>query len=394
MNIPNRWIRLRSIRPHSNSNNSVRARDGIEDLKDNVRRLRPNVKIIPVALFFTTIVCGLVRLTTMVSSRAMIPRNNNPKCALLFFGLVKEFEHHVYPSIVKNILYPNPHCDVFLHTYNITSTPVNKRNLETNQSPLNVSEALLLTSRDRIAFETEESFNAKRMDVMERTRKNYHRGWGGCCLSHDNMIKQWNSIQGVWDLMRKHEIQQLMPAASQPLKAKARGTKNDPSIEDAHYYDQIGLFRSDVLYTNPINIFDAKAAAPNFARNGGHNDRLFYGNYEFAKIWASQRFDFIDTFEQTYMKRYDVDFKSEKERILFKDGYHSETFVKLLLDHYKVPVTLKDICVWRIRSGSRVQVSDCRDMKEFNTLSGIDKYLPEREKKGGRLPAVFVQLAK
>lgn len=321
---------------------------------------------------------------------AKLERNpSQQKCALLFFGLVKAFEHHVYPSVVENILNINPQCDVYLHTYNITSIPVNKRNSETNMAPLNISEALVLTSRDRIIFETEESFHDKRDDIINRTRVNYHHGWGDCCLSHDNMIKQWSSIQGVWDLMRQHEIQfitaaeKTMATQEKAIPTSNKGEKDhDDQNTNKHYYGQIGLFRSDVMYTNPIDIFDANAATANFARHGGYNDRLFYGKYEYAKIWASQRFDFIDTFEKKYMTKLRF----------FKDGYHSETFVKRLMDHHKVPVRLKDICTWRIRSGPKVQVSDCRDLKEFSTFDRIDKYVPKQYVKGGRTPNIFLEL--
>eukprot|EP00978_Attheya_sp_CCMP212_P025137 scaffold80429_cov66-Attheya_sp.AAC.2 len=128
-----------------------------------------------------------------------------------------------------------------------------------------------------------DSFYQKRIGVLERTRKMYHRGWGECCGSHDNMIKQWNSIQGVWDLMQHYAYKQ----------------KNGPGGSDSeNYYEQVGLFRSDIYYTRPIEIFDSKAAVPSFALHLGYKDRLFYGSYENARIWASnKRFDFMHDFE-------------------------------------------------------------------------------------------------
>mmetsp|Transcript_21567 Transcript_21567/g.31813 ORF Transcript_21567/g.31813 Transcript_21567/m.31813 type:complete len:375 (-) Transcript_21567:2-1126(-) len=300
----------------------------------------------------------------------------NKKCALLFFGLVKEFEQYVYPSIQANILVTNPHCDVYLHTYNMTSIPVNNRSQEQHETTLNISEALILTSPDRIVFESMDSFHEKRDEVIQRTRHNYHRGWGDCCTSHDNMIKQWNSINVVWDLMHQHEARLLTQQQQQQNQQESDEEKTHRSIDkamDGNYYEQIGLFRSDVIYTKPIDIFNAKAAVPNFANHRGYNDRLFYGKYEYAKIWASRRFDFVDTFEQKHM----VKISDSEKRKSLKNGYHSETFVKRLMDHYRVPIRKRDICVWRMRSGPRIRVLDCADMKEFSTIPGITKYLPK-----------------
>ena len=67
-------------------------------------------------------------------------------------------------------------------------------------------------------------------------------------------------------------------------------THRDTAV-DGNNYDQIRAFRSDEIYTKPIGIFDAKTTDPNVANHCGYNDRLFYGNYEYANIWASLRLD-------------------------------------------------------------------------------------------------------
>jgi len=296
--------------------------------------------------------------STSTSTTSTITTARTKKCALLFFGLVQEFEDYVYPSIEENILTPNPQCDVYLHTYNITSIPVNKRSQETGiQKPLNVSEALVLTTPDRIVFEDMDSFHEKRDEFITRTRKNHHKKWGKCCTSHDNMIKQWNSIHGVWDLMRQHEVRLL------------QGNENEK------YYDQIGLFRSDAIYTEPIHIYDDDAISPSFGQYNGYNDRLFYGKYKYAKIWASKRFHFATTFEETYMEHESVRKGKGKKRK--QQGYHSESYLKHLMDHYRVPMKTKDICVWRVRSGPRIRIEDCIQMENFSHVSDIMWYVPE-----------------
>ena len=292
-------------------------------------------------------------------------KHANKKCALLFFGLIKEsFTSISLPSIQKNILSINPQCDIYLHTYNMTHVPINKRNTEYHTHALNISEASLLTSN--AVFEEMESFYKHHQEILERTRKNYHQSWGECCESHDNMIKQWNSIEGVWDIMH---------AAEQKVNEKTNNAERKRTR-----YDQVGLFRSDVFYTRPIDIFDSQGALPNFAHHRGYNDRLFYGSYDNAKIWASKRFAFVDIFEKRYMKSIDYqqwDAWSKIRKVfggMYKDGYHSETFVKRLLNHYGVEVDLRDHCVWRVRSGQRLLANDCDGMQGFSTFKDVRMY--------------------
>eukprot|EP00593_Proboscia_inermis_P005841 CAMPEP_0171300502 /NCGR_PEP_ID=MMETSP0816-20121228/9312_1 /TAXON_ID=420281 /ORGANISM="Proboscia inermis, Strain CCAP1064/1" /LENGTH=198 /DNA_ID=CAMNT_0011777029 /DNA_START=182 /DNA_END=775 /DNA_ORIENTATION=+ len=193
------------------------------------------------------------------------------------------------------------------------------------------------------------------------------------------MIKQWNSIKGVWDLMRQNEVRLLM---EQRLNIPA-GENDNNDYSQRHYYDQVGLFRSDVFYTKHIDIFDANAALPNFHHFTGYNDRLFYGKYDYAKLWAN-RFDFVDIFDKKYMFHFKKKQMFQGNKMIFptkhpslmKLGYHSERFVKKLLNHYNVTVELKNICVWRVRSGPRFIVNDCKEMKKFSTLKAVSEHLP------------------
>jgi hypothetical protein len=280
---------------------------------------------------------------------ALSQDRQDTKCALLFFGLVKDFQELALPSIQKNIIVPNPHCDIFLHTYNITVTRISRRNLETPYE-VKIDEAYLLT--DNVTMDTDLTFENEHHKFLRRTRRLYHREWGVCCRSHDNMIKQWHSIKRVWDLMVDHERMVL-------------GQGND--VKSPGDYKHIGLFRSDVYYTSPINIFDSNATLPNFASYKGYNDRFFYGQRQHAAVWAD-RFSFAQTFERKYMVSSITRGK--------KRGYHSETFLYHLMNHFNVPVVPKNICAWRIRAGSRLSVEDCtRDAKWFAN-EDIPKYLP------------------
>jgi hypothetical protein len=298
--------------------------------------------------------------TTSSTSRSI---NDTEPCALLFFGLVKEFKSTIFPSIDTSILELNRHCDVYLHTYNLTHMPINNRSSESEPVLLDVSEALLLTSdTDHVMFEPISSFHKQRDGILNHTKLNFHRqSWGDCCTSHENMIKQWHSIQQVWNLMKKNERQILMNVMNH--------TEKTIDSQHLHYYKQVGLFRTDVYYPSPIHIFDSNAAIANFSHYYGFNDRMFYGNYKYAEIWASKRFEFVRIFESKYIVKTNRTLTTDEWLALGKkmDGYHSETFLKHLLDHYEVPIEKKDKCVMRVRSGPRIKVGDCVELTQFNS---------------------------
>eukprot|EP00555_Chaetoceros_dichaeta_P002003 CAMPEP_0198248984 /NCGR_PEP_ID=MMETSP1447-20131203/625_1 /TAXON_ID=420782 /ORGANISM="Chaetoceros dichaeta, Strain CCMP1751" /LENGTH=202 /DNA_ID=CAMNT_0043933505 /DNA_START=72 /DNA_END=677 /DNA_ORIENTATION=- len=194
-------------------------------------------------------------------------------CALLFFGLAKQFEEKALPSIREYILGPNPTCDVYAHTYKkgfISSA----RNGELNET-LRTDEVYLLPNAT-VMRETEDAFlqNHNLTYYHQFFPQSHTAGWE-FPTSMDNMLKQWYSIKRVWSLMREP-------------------------------YSQVGLFRLDVHYTNPINISDSAAAVPNWGHsdiyyrnpintfaaampNWGHsssiNDRMFYGRYDNARVW-------------------------------------------------------------------------------------------------------------
>lgn len=291
---------------------------------------------------------------------------DHPRCALLFFGLVVEFKSLVYPSIQRHILDQNPHCDVFLHTYNISTLPFNAKNGGTREGVLlDVSQATKLTSEEGHAqFESMDSFFQRRQRALNRTRANFHNGtWGDCCISHDNMIKQWHSIKAVWDLMEAHAHKEQTK-----MSGGTTSSSTTPTPQEEPYYKNVGFFRLDVYYLTPIDISNSTAVIPDFA-NYPKNDRLFYGNYAFAEIWAN-RFRFIPTFEKKYMRK--------QSRL---NGLHSETIVHYLLEHHEIPYEESpDICFLRVRSGpSRVKLDDCRESSsgKFDNWDKIQKLAPE-----------------
>jgi hypothetical protein len=139
----------------------------------------------------------------------------------------------------------------------------------------------------------------------------------------DNMIKQWHSIEQVWNLMQNYS--------------------------DVHNksYAQVALFRPDVLYRNPIDIFDGPAFMPHFGWPA--NDRMFAGTYDNAKIWATQRFASLD--------------KALRDGFL-KKGLHSESYIaEVILQQMSDQVERRTICFQRVRATGIVHRDDCWDRR-------------------------------
>ena len=276
-------------------------------------------------------------------------RGIESNCALLFFGLIKKISELVLPSIRKNVVEVNPFCDIFIHTYNFTKLPLNVRNNETNSDiEFKVDDVYQLTRN--VLIDDMKSFFKKKRKYVSTVKKYGYLGWGACCLSSENMIKQWHSIESVWNLM-------------------------DITRTSLHQYKHVGLFRSDVYYANPINISTSKAALPAFSSWYGVNDRLFYGYYDYAKIWATRRFDFVEPFIKYFLKtnhswdnlihlvERNGSFNERSISNYLRDGgrqgFHSETFLAKMLLNYSVPFETKPICVWRVRAEGVLLRSDC-----------------------------------
>eukprot|EP00277_Geminigera_cryophila_P046843 CAMPEP_0173074050 /NCGR_PEP_ID=MMETSP1102-20130122/10779_1 /TAXON_ID=49646 /ORGANISM="Geminigera sp., Strain Caron Lab Isolate" /LENGTH=293 /DNA_ID=CAMNT_0013943031 /DNA_START=294 /DNA_END=1173 /DNA_ORIENTATION=- len=201
------------------------------------------------------------------SSRKRPVGDTNITCALLFFGLPKHFKDVVLPSIRKYILSVNPGCDVFIHVYNVSSTS-NSRNQEKNEL-LHPDEVNLMKEATTIVFESTADFQKRRNVSLFYKYFPWKDGWIWP-TSLENMIKQWHSINHVWNQMANHEnhVSEYHPG------------------HKVFQYERVGIFRSDVLYTNNINISEGVAVTSLF--NNGKawmSDRLFYGLREYGEKW-------------------------------------------------------------------------------------------------------------
>ena len=273
--------------------------------------------LVVVLLFF-------VQLSWCLSQKEKENPSSQEPCALLFFGLAKQFKSIVLPSIKKYILTPNSKCDVYAHTYDLSQTS-SPRNGEENAT-LHVSELGLLPAQ-AIRFD--------KIDNIPYNLTDYHSlcpppksGWA-CPSSIENMILQWISIERVWRLMERGGERLFF--------------SQEEGVQKRKEYSRVGLFRLDVRYQNKIDIFDGDAVVP-FFDNSPMNDRMFYGLYHFGKIWATERFQSIPLYLQ------------EMNRTTIR----SESFVFCLMKRiHHVRVRRRPICFNRVRATGNVE-DDCR----------------------------------
>ena len=156
-----------------------------------------------------------------------------------------------------------------------------------------------------------------------------------------NIIKQWHSIQQVFDLMTEQQSQQ---------------------------YNRVAMIRSDVFYLTPIDIWDTArpgvadvsnqvVVVPDFAKYPV-NDRLIYGPYQAVKRWATTRFASIENHVHWVEQN--------------KPGYgmHPETFVNRLLEQIQEidgnqVQRHETMCFFRVRADESIWVNDCSQEAPF-----------------------------
>ncbi|KAG7359070.1 hypothetical protein IV203_015659 [Nitzschia inconspicua] len=285
-------------------------------------------------------------------------------CAICFFGLPRSFQLLVLPSILRNVLKPNQkstnRCDIYLHYYKIESEGKSRssaggtidtehvwllthavKELKRNRPDDNKDDEIYLS----IVSDSEESFRKARGEQLEKYMttkgpdgKPLYYPWMAKSYdkrSIENMIKQWHSISQVF-----HAMEQGATTLN----------KN---------YTRVAMMRNDVVYVTPFDIYQVsntsrddanrQVVVPNFARFP-INDRMVYGPYAAVKIWATERFDRLESHVRTYDEA--------------GYGLHSERF----LNHSIFPAirelgytvtTNPELCFFRARADGTAWINDC-----------------------------------
>jgi hypothetical protein len=285
--------------------------------------------------------------------------NQEERCALCFFGLPRSYKSMVLRSIEKNILLPNARhkCDIFVHYFDQAHDVAGRWNhggkIDPNEILLlepaakNVSQKHHNDNSQVVVFvsETDAQFWTKRRDMLYRYKNAVHEDgkaiyfpWAALKYTNstiDNMVRQWHSIDSVFQLMEKH------------------AKRHDIN------YTRVAMFRNDAMYLTPIDIYmldkdyndtrNQHVVVPYF---GSHpiNDRMIYGPYEAIKIWSTKRFELIE----------------ERARMSLDPGFemHSESFLNASIFPaikqlgYLTYIN-EDICFIRTRADSMALLDDC-----------------------------------
>jgi uncharacterized protein YhfF len=126
-------------------------------------------------------------------------------------------------------------------------------------------------------------------------------------------------------------------------------------------YTRVAMFRSDVVFVTPIDIFRKKnhdidyenrhAVIPYFGKFPV-NDRMIHGPYEAVKMWATER-----------LPRVHEHVKNPKASGLHSEKYLKQTIFPLIRELGFEIQEDRGICFFRCRADGPIHFKDCEDMK-------------------------------
>ena len=315
------------------------------------------------------------------SSKSLFPFNTtessfgatspSSKCAINLYGLHRAFSSLVLPSLQKHVIPYNPHCDYFVHTYNLPQESGSRSgkggSLEAPETVLEaLREAVHKVYPDAVVelqSDTMSDFEQKRCEAINKVLTTFVTPEGTIVSASNqtgtpnnttplffphadptykfphtilNILKMWHSQESVWKLMESKENQDL----SNTLQ-----------------YQSVGMLRSDVVYMTPISVRHHPpdtVVIPAFGR-WPVSDRLIYGPRSGVEPWARHRFDHLD--ESIHVFRQNP--KLEDHMM------HSELFVQhivfpqITVDRPFHIVEHPTNCFLRARADGTVWMSDC-----------------------------------
>jgi hypothetical protein len=200
-------------------------------------------------------------------------------CAILLFGLPRAFQQYVLPSMITNIIKINAKygCDYYVHYYHIDREISNGRSgrggkinpggiqklLPSSIHEINQNNTVIVS----ITYDTNETFWKLREKQIMKYRNTRNKDGTLTYFPYteptyvypgtiDNIVKQWHSIDAVWNEMnnQQHKLNKS--------------------------YKRVAMMRNDVVYITPIDLYKDQASSsvviPNFAKYP-INDRLIIG---------------------------------------------------------------------------------------------------------------------
>jgi hypothetical protein len=103
------------------------------------------------------------------------------------------------------------------------------------------------------------------------------------------------------------------------------------------------------------------------------------GDRMYAELWSARRFDNVDTYLK-YQKKHSKIKGDYYEELV---GLHSEDFMRFLFEEVYnniVPLTIKDICVQRVRSNGLIRTDDCDLLSNATYTTMTTRLSPQHQK--------------
>ena len=302
-------------------------------------------------------------------------------CAINFYGLPRQFQAFVLPSLIENTVRPNQryHCDYFIHYYN-RSTPVedplrDARGADFGRGGLVQVEqifalqAALEAQYSRIDVDVVSTSQQRpRIQFVETTDEDFLQYYQKFLPKlHSARWKDSSSTDGTQSLPLYIPTSEAEPFSNATLYNILKMWLGQEAVwqameESGQHYSRVAMFRNDMLYVTPIDIYrlpggndnldlrNEVAVVPGFA-NFPVNDRMIYGPYDAVRIWASGRLSRL---------------RDHARRVApLGHGIHDEQFLQHsifpAIRQAGIPIVTApvDLCFLRVRSDQSIRMGDC-----------------------------------
>lgn len=333
----------------------------------------------------------------LIHSSQKVQHQHKNDCALLFFGLPRAYTTLVLPSLRRNVLQRNPHCDVYLHTYRLQEETAGRSGAGGTLRVEEAVQALRDTVQQvykessssryykggrppplvRFVADTEEVFWDQYRPLLNKLRNTTLAGGNFLYFPYkattyrypttlDNIIKMWHSLQRVYELTAGRTYRRMAVLRSDVLYLTPIDLDRIPDLSTQASSSSVAhlkpyQYAEDVLPFK--DTVDNTLVIPAFGRHP-ISDRLLIGPQESVRQYCTTRFDRLEEHAH-YMQQHQPGW-----------GLHSERFVARLLDNVTATMgyTLLEhptLCFLRSRADESVWMSDCHPRVSAPSLAVV-----------------------
>jgi hypothetical protein len=306
-------------------------------------------------------------------------------CAILFYGLPRQFRTLVLPSIVEHVVRPNLRhdCDYFVHYHN-RSTPedpvLEARGADLGRGgPVSAAEIYAFQAAvedlyDRIKEVSPSLFRRPpKVQFVQTTDddfRDYYQKllpklhdarWNGGSSAASGSNTSWTPLYIPTSEAEPFSNATLHNILKMWLGQEAAWKVMEASSKQRHY-SRVAMLRNDMLFVTPIDIYrlpsshtldlaNQYAVIPGGFGNHPVNDRLIYGPYDAVRLWATGR---LTRLVEHVHRMAPLGHGIHDEQFL----YH--TIFPAIRDA-GIPILTAgpEMCFLRVRSDQSIRMSDC-----------------------------------